>query len=1234
MADFAPVFLICSERSGSNLIRVMLDAHPDVVAPPPLHFLRDVVGQMDATAIGGKSSTAWPLLRSRVSSAVARHYDKAFSRLVTEKVEDLGAPSAVALIGAVYGALAERSSARVLFVKENGLLRSIFAVMSAYPNAKFVFQVRDPRDYLASATKLREHWLGNKFGSTRQALELWREDQMTGLAALGQLGRERVFLQRYEDLIEDPRKVLTALCAFLGLPFDERMLNFHAEESTEKFASKGAQWKNLGKAVMSANKGNYHSGLSKRQIRAVEAYLGPLMQRFGYELDAGESRLRDVLWPMLVEPLERYFNGELAPFYSQSNRQYLGEVAAAADRLPPDYSAAPLAGDGGTHAIVRVLRSAQAHPHRPALTVGGETWTYSELLMAASAIAGRVDGLDGEQPVVGIFASRTWSAYAGVLAALQLGSAYVPLNPRFPDARIKTIIGRAAVTHIIVSESDKERLAHLVTASKGAAPRLVIVPDDKRRYSGSPLIVEPSRISAPDVPSERHAYILFTSGSTGEPKGVAISQVNLSAYLDEAIKALVPRPEDRFSQTFDLSFDLSAHDMFVCWSSGAHLVVAAPEDLRQPAAYIRDNNLTHWFSVPSLAYQARLQGALVAGAFPSLKSSLFCGEALALDLATVWQSAAPNGSTENWYGPTEATIACTRYVLKPGETTQNGIAPIGVPFDGTRAWVLRSDLSVASDDEAGELVLGGRQVAAGYIDDPLRTAASFVALPGEPDTCYRTGDLAVKRDGVLHFLGRVDTQVKIRGHRVELAETEGVLRQIAGGSQSIAFAWPPEEPSGKYILAAVEAQARDVAPMLKELRSGLPDYMVPSNIYFFDRFPTNASGKADRAAIAREIALRMQSRAPEAGEGARVADQLMAIIHEINPSLPSDRILGAASLIEAGMDSFGFVRLTMSLEERFGLELDQEKVANLSVLPFGDLVAWISSSRGQLAAATSTQRRANRAIQFVEKLPFVIQQEGAPLILAIGSSGIFRGFSVEVFDKLAALQDRPTRAINVGLPAVNCRGFAQICRYVRDLCRARGIRLPMVIYELDPMLVSTIPPKGDVSLDPGVMEGEIRSLPEGSLHAEFEWSQKNRGQVVFDLDSIQKHTRPRWSVARDGEIAETYAGRVRFDREAIADWAAGSKALSDVAEKLVCFVDPIAGYEELKQEPANSNLFLAMIKEAETSSGSRFMMPADFSIPEEHFMNINHVDAGEGTRAFTSQLYHWIHARPERRALG
>jgi amino acid adenylation domain-containing protein len=361
-----------------------------------------------------------------------------------------------------------------------------------------------------------------------------------------------------------------------------------------------------------------------------------------------------------------------------------------------------------------------------------------------------------------------------------------------------------------------------------------------------------------DFPARREmdptapAYLLFTSGSTGEPKGVAISHSNVRSYVDFICDRYEVSEQDRFSQVFDLTFDLSVHDMFVCWERGACLFAVPDTSVMAPAKFIRDHQLTCWFSVPSTVGFLMKLKLLSPGSFPSLRLSLFCGEPLPSSYARAWQEAAPNSILENLYGPTESTIAISHYRWN-GKTSPDqclsGIVPIGLIFPEQRCRIVNSNGAAVSYGEIGELCLSGPQVASGYLDDPAKTSERFLRLPDAGEaTWYRTGDMAKQDEsGCLYYLGRTDQQVKIRGHRVELQEVEAALRKACGTELVVAIPRQSQEGGADAIIAfASGVEGFDEARVLAACAEMLPAYMVPRNVILREEFPLNFNGKIDR----------------------------------------------------------------------------------------------------------------------------------------------------------------------------------------------------------------------------------------------------------------------------------------------------------------------------------------------------------------------------------------------------
>jgi non-ribosomal peptide synthetase component F len=274
-----------------------------------------------------------------------------------------------------------------------------------------------------------------------------------------------------------------------------------------------------------------------------------------------------------------------------------------------------------------------------------------------------------------------------------------------------------------------------------------------------------------------------------------------------------------------------------------------------PARYVQDARLTVWFSVPSTALLMNETHALAPGAFPGLRWSLFCGEALPVPVAAAFAAAAPGSVVENLYGPTELTLACTAHRFNAdasGSPDDDGVVPIGEPFPGMEVRVVDEALHEVAPGERGELLMTGPQLALGYWDDPERTAAAFVVPPGEHRTFYRTGDRVQRPRGAepLRFLGRLDTQIKLRGYRVELGEIEAVLRQEAGLSRAVAIGWPRTASGGaEGVVAFIDDAGVDVDALLRRVEQRLPHYMVPRQVRVVERFPLNSNGKIDRKAL-------------------------------------------------------------------------------------------------------------------------------------------------------------------------------------------------------------------------------------------------------------------------------------------------------------------------------------------------------------------------------------------------
>ncbi|MEO3927792.1 AMP-binding protein [Micromonosporaceae bacterium B7E4] len=464
-------------------------------------------------------------------------------------------------------------------------------------------------------------------------------------------------------------------------------------------------------------------------------------------------------------------------------------------------------------------------PDRVALRIGRQEWTYAELDDVARRWAGGLTA--GGARTVGILATRSIESYAGLLATLYAGATAVPLSPGFPAARTCRMAAMAGIDTLIADRSAAATLPHLEAALPGlrvAAP------------AATPLG------TLPRAAYDGAAYVLFTSGSTGRPKGAPVTHANMDSFLRYNLDRYDIGPDDVCSQTFDQTFDLAMFDLFVAWGAGAAVVSTPPQVFTALPEFLAAERVTFWFSVPSAIEVVRRRGGLTPGAMPTLRWSLFCGEALRLTDAQDWQRAAPGSMVENLYGPTELTIACSAHRLsdQSAELAVHGVVPVGTPYPHLRYRITED----GADGTEGELCVTGPQMFPGYLD-PADDQGRF--YDGDGVRWYRTGDRVRQlANAELGYLGRMDRQVKVRGYRVELDEVEWHAGQLPGVERAVAVAF---EAAGRTELAMfyVGTPGLDIR---RSIASILPGYMVPRLCHDVDALPHSANGKIDRAALA------------------------------------------------------------------------------------------------------------------------------------------------------------------------------------------------------------------------------------------------------------------------------------------------------------------------------------------------------------------------------------------------
>lgn len=493
----------------------------------------------------------------------------------------------------------------------------------------------------------------------------------------------------------------------------------------------------------------------------------------------------------------------------------------------------------GSNALFQELASSLArHRSRPAFRFRDHTHSYAELISRISSIRSLIkQRVNATASFVGLVANDDLDTYATILALWFEGMAYVPIAPGSPEERNQQVIRLSGFKHLLSSTPCEMCL------------------DDGMLIETHDLPSANEDLSVAERTDDVMAYMLFTSGTTGQPKGVPITRGNLAAFVD-SFKSLEIQigPQDRCLQMFELTFDLSVMSYLVPLLSGACVFPVPNNEIKYAAIaeILEDQEITFALMVPSIInYLRPYFGEIHA---PGLKNCLFCGEALLEEVALEWTRCVPNARVMNVYGPTEHTIFCTHYTLSStgGNKATHGVLSIGRPMTGSTIMVADEEGNALPADASGELCLAGLQLTAGYWNNPERNASAFFSVDcdGQPVRFYRTGDhCRFDADGDIHYLGRLDQQTKVQGYRVELPEIEYHARAFLAGRNAIAVGVVNQLGNTEIALWVECEEDFGTRNLLAHLRSKLPAYMIPSIVRHLPVFPLNANGKTDRNAL-------------------------------------------------------------------------------------------------------------------------------------------------------------------------------------------------------------------------------------------------------------------------------------------------------------------------------------------------------------------------------------------------
>ncbi len=496
------------------------------------------------------------------------------------------------------------------------------------------------------------------------------------------------------------------------------------------------------------------------------------------------------------------------------------------------------------------LNSYNKFSDRNAFCIRDIYYTYLQFARIISKIRLELENNCKNEKLIAIatFETPDIETYASIYACWFSGKGYVPINPNNPLDRNKSMLNQTEIKTIL-SNCDDNNI------------KLISISLNINIINTSNLPERGINLDLPDVDEEELAYILFTSGSTGIPKGVPITRKNVASMLNAFFLLNYNVDEtDRFIQMFELTFDFSVFCYTAPLSKGACVYTVSSDGVKYANVYMALENYEITFACMLPSILAYLRPYFSDIKLEKIKYSLFCGEALISDVAAEWSRCIPNGKIINAYGPTEATVFCLvyDYCEKIREANFNGILSIGLPMYKMEAIVVNENLQQVDKGVIGELCLAGSQLTSGYWNNPERNKKMFFNYNYKDieQIFYRTGDLSfLNQNNIFMFVGRIDSQVKIQGFRIELGEIEHFTREFTDIINVAAVAIKNKQDIMQIHLF-VENYSGSASDIENYLKTKIPNYMIPSTINIVNNFPINENGKIDRTKLFNFIGLK------------------------------------------------------------------------------------------------------------------------------------------------------------------------------------------------------------------------------------------------------------------------------------------------------------------------------------------------------------------------------------------